>query len=604
MRRNSDPEARIRELNIPDRTLFEFAFQYVKSYRVLLVITTVLLISGSIINLLPELLIRKILDEDIVDKDQAGLFLSISYMVVIYIISYIIGFATSFLTTKIGQGTVFDLRKDMYHQLLNQDQSFFDKNQSGRINSKLTNDLDNLANFFSNGLIDILVAIVQLFAIISLMIFLDLYLALISFLMIPMMFGITFFYKGPIRRISQRRRKTIANVTSNIAENISGVKVSKTFAREKQNKLEFERINKENMNVSVRAVSIFALLMPMIGLITAIGTASILLFSGYQYAVLNNEKYTVGLVATFMAYLSRFLGPVFTLSMFYSIYQTALASLERIYGFINEPIQIVDKENAVDLRVKSGNIVFKSINFSYDQITPIFNNLSVDIKGGSVVALVGTTGAGKSSLIKLINRFYELDNGSIEIDNQNITDVSLNSLRGSIGLVPQSPTLFNTSILDNIKYGSPSSTLDEVIEVTKMIGIHDFIDSLPDKYNFKVSEGGNNLSMGQRQLLSFARALIKNPQILIFDEATSSLDVISEIKIQKAMEKLIVNRTVIIIAHRLSTVRNADRIFVMENGRIIQDGKHHDLVRIKGKYQELYLKQFLPEKSVLLSKKN
>lgn len=598
MRMSIDPDALKRELDIPDRQLFRFAFQYLKNYKAMVILSTVLLVSGSIINLLPELLIRKIIDEDIVNSDINGLFLSVITMAIIYLISYVIRFANSVLSTRTGQGTVYDLREEMFDHLLYQSQSYFDKQHSGRINSKLTNDLDTLAGFFSNGLLDILVALVQLVAIVSLMLFLDLKLALISFAMIPMLIGITLFYKGPIRRISQRRRKTIANVTSSIAENISGAATSKTFAREKLNKKEFERINRENLKVNVRATQIFGLLIPMIGVITAIATASILMFSGYRYAVLGDTNYTVGLVATFMAYLSRFLGPVFTISMFYSTYQSALASLERIYGFLQDPIEIVDAEDAKDLVVSNADIEIQNMHFSYDNKVAIFQDMNILIKGQSVIALVGSTGAGKSSFIKLLNRFYEVDAGSILIDGQDLRDITLHSLRSSIGLVPQTPTLFNTTILDNISYGSDKS-IEEIIEVGKLIGIHDFINSLPDKYETRVTEGGKNLSMGQRQLISFARALVKNPKILILDEASSSLDVISEIRVQKALEKLIAGRTVIIIAHRLSTIRKADRILVLEKGKIIQDGDHKTLVRTKGKYQELYMKQFISDKLLI-----
>ncbi|MDH5647843.1 MAG: ABC transporter ATP-binding protein/permease, partial [Candidatus Heimdallarchaeota archaeon] len=516
---------------VSDKNLFLFAIRYMRNYRLLVTLSILFVIIGTILNLIPELLIRKIIDIDIKNKDIEGLLLSVLLMVLIYIISWLINFLDSFTTTKIGQSTIKDLRNDMFIKMVNQSQSFYDKEQSGSINSKMTNDLNTLAGFFSSGLVDIITSFLQLIGIFTIMLILDTALSIISMLVVPLLLAVTFGLKGPIRKISQIRRKTIAKVTTNLAENISGVKESKNFAREKVNQKEFEKVNKENFDAAIKATSLFALLFPLIGIITALGTAAVLYYSGYQASVENNPKYTVGLIATFMAYLVRFFGPVFTISSFYSVYQSALASLERVYLFMNEDIIIANQEVTTEFKNVNAELLIKNVYFSYNENIPIFEDLSLNIPGKSTVALVGHTGAGKSSIIKLIARFYDINSGSITIDGINIQNTSLTELRESIGIVPQKPILFNTSIRDNIKYGKLSATDDEIIEICKLLGLHEFIMTLPENYDTVVSEGGKRLSQGQRQLVTFARALIKNPPIIILDEATSSLDPISEIRI-------------------------------------------------------------------------
>lgn len=584
-----------REYVVSDRDLFIFALQYLKPYKLLIGASFVFIVVSSILALMPELLIRKIIDQDIATGSVSGLAESVLLMMLVYFASWIFSFGFTYTTSKLGQTTVYDLRMDMYDRLLNQSQSFFDTNQSGKINSKLTNDLETLSGFLGSGLVDIMATIIQLVGIVVIMLALNTTLAVISFAIIPLLILVTVFIRGPVRAASRRTRKTIAQVTDNLSENISGVKTTKTFAREKANKQEFSKVNKENFDASMTATKISAIIFPLVGIISAFGTALILGYAGYQTAIAGSNVYTVGLVATFMAYLTRFFRPVFRLSMFYATFQSALASLERVHVFIKEDIKIQQSTDAQPLTLNGGSIKFKSVDFSYDtteDAEPLFTNLDVEIKGGAVTALVGETGAGKSTFVKLIPRFYDINAGSLVIDGQNVSELTLDSLRQQVGVVPQVTHLFNTTIMENIRYGTPDATEEEVHRVADIVGLHSYISDLPDGYETVVREEANRLSQGQKQLVSFARALLKNPPILILDEATSSLDVISEIRVQEALEKVIENRTVIAIAHRLSTIRNADRILVLELGKIIQDGTHTELVRTKGKYQDLYLKQF------------
>jgi ABC-type multidrug transport system fused ATPase/permease subunit len=604
MRRNLDSDDKKREKLVSDRELLRFSLGYLLKYKKWLYLTTSLLVLSTLLSLIPDLLIRQIIDVNIAQRQYTGLIITVSAMIGIHIISWIFTFIDNYYITKLGQTTIYDMRTDMFDRLVNQSQEYYDKNQSGRINSVLTNDLDTLGGFLGGALVSIISAILQLVSIIIIMLILDVPLALISFSMIPAFIILAWFIRNPVRKISQLRRKTIAAVTSNLAENISGAKVSKTFAREKLNKKEFENVNRENFKASMKAVSIFALIFPLVGIISAFGTMAILWYSGYQVAINNNPNYTTGLVATFMSYLTRFFGPVFILSMFYSNFQSALAALERVYLFLNEEIPIQNEKEAREFTPKEGHIEFNNVDFYYNEENIIFEDLSVEISGGSVVALVGATGAGKSTFIKLLNRSYDIKGGSLKIDGQELKSVTLSSLRAEIGVVPQEPRLFNTSIFENIRYGNVSSTLEDVIEICKTVGIHDYINRLPEGYITKVNEGGSRLSKGQRQLVSFARVLLKNPKILILDEATSSLDVVSEIAVQEVLETVLKGRTAIIVAHRLSTIRKADRILVLEKGKIIQEGNHHELVRTKGKYQDLYLKQFFTNRDGIEAKIN
>lgn len=589
MGRQSEREKR--EKKISDKDLLRFALSYIKPHKRGVTISIILVIISSFIGLLPELMIKQIIDENIPNNDKQGLFISVSLMVLIYLASWGIGFVYAYLIVRIGQTTIFTLRNDMYEKLLLQSQKYYDNNQSGRINSKLTNDVDTLSSFLSSSLVSLVASIFQLSGILLIMFYFDITLSLISLAVVPLLFLLAYFIRVPIRNISMKRRKTISDVTTNLAENISGAQVSKSFAREKVNLEEFTAANKENYEASIQATSLFAIITPAIGLISALGTMLILGYAGYQNAVVGSNQYSPGTIAVFMAYLSRFFGPIITLSMFYSVFQSALASLERVYLFLHEEVTIEEIETAEELKIGKGSIRFRNVDFAYNKNLPIFQNLNVTIKGGKTLALVGTTGAGKSSFVKLISRVYDIQNGSIEIDDQNVSKLSLQSVRNSIGLVPQEPRLFNTTILENLRYGNPEISNFDLKQKMSEIGFDEIIKSLPKGYDTIVNEGGKRLSRGQRQLIAFGRALIKDPDILILDEATSNLDPIGELRIQKALNNILPNRTAIIIAHRLSTIRNADRIIVLENGQIIQDGNHQSLVFEKGKYQEMYLKQ-------------
>ncbi len=586
MRGRFTDDRRTGEVALSDMELLKFRLGYVKQYKAFVFLALATVIAGTIINLLPELYLRVIFDEDLPQGNIGNLILHGGLMIGLYLISWLISFLNSYLVSYIGENSTYNMRHDMFRKMTHQSQAFFDKNKSGQINSRITNDVETLSNFLGSSFVDIISAILQLVGIIAIMVYLDVELGLISLSIIPLMVLLALFIRGPIRRISQKSRSSVAEVTTTMAENLSGAKVSKAFAREKVNQQEFDKINRKNFEINMKATSLFALIQPLFVTISALSTVILMSYTGWQV-----EKYSVGTITTFNAYLSRFFFPVIILTAFYSTYQSALASLERIYVFLKTPIKVTEAKNAVPLTVEEGTIAYESVRFAYDNGVPLFEGLSVTIKGKSTTAVVGATGAGKSTFVKLLARFYDPTSGKITIDGQDIKTVSFKSLREHVGLVPQTPFLFKGTILHNLTYGTESVPLEKIEKVVKMLGLDRLINKLPNGYMTEISEGGASLSMGQRQLIAFARLLIHDPEILILDEATSSLDSISEVKVQRALEHVISNRTAIIIAHRLSTIRNADRILVFQNGRIVEDGTHEELLENGQVYRELYLRQ-------------
>ncbi len=583
----SSQDKRSMEIDVSDLDLLKFSLIYVRKhlYQVILTVTVVILSTG--ISLLPELYLKRIFDVDLKTGDISALWKDGATMVILYFAAWLLSFSNAYLVASVGQGATFDMRMDMYRKLMNQSMDYFEKNKSGQINSRITNDVETLSNFLGSSFSDIISAFLQLLGIMAIMVYLDVKLGLISLSIVPIMILIAIAIRKPIRKVSQSRRKSVADVTSSIAESISGAKVSKAFAKEKETVKEFNQVNKKNLEVQMKATSLFALIQPLFSLVASFSTVILMVYTGQ-----NPQDYSVGTVVTFNAYLGRFFFPIIILTTFYSSYQSALASLERIYSFLNHPISVTEKDNATELNIDKGDVIFDHVSFGYTTDNLIFNNLSVFLGGKKTTAIVGPTGAGKSTFIKLLSRFYDPINGRILIDGQNIKEVSFKSLRERIGVIPQTPYLFSGSIFENITYGTDNIDEERVEEIVRILGLNRMIENLPEGIHTELMEGGASISMGQRQLVAFARVLIHDPDILILDEATSSLDSISELKLQKALEKVSEGRTVIVIAHRLSTIRNADQILVMDAGEIVEKGTHDELIQKNGLYRQLYERNY------------
>jgi len=390
------------------------------------------------------------------------------------------------------------------------------------------------------------------------------------------------------------QRTRISKVTSKLQESISGIREIQSFKRERDTIEEFSNVNLENFQANLQATKVWGSFFPTIQFIQALGSGIVILYGGWLAfnGMLGSMEDAVGTLITFVMYVGMFFGPIFDLTNFYNTVQSALAAAERIFEMLDVEPEIKDSEDAVEIPSIKGDIEFRNVVFGYDPEHPVLHNVSFHVKPKETIALVGPTGAGKSTIVKMLCRFYDPQSGQILIDGYDIKKVKQKSLRRRMGIVLQETFLFSGTIMDNIKYGKIDATDEEAITAAKLVGAHQFIEKLPDGYNTRIGERGAGLSVGQKQLISFARALLRNPAILILDEATSSIDPYTDLLIRKAMKVLLRDRTSIIIAHRLSTVRDADRILVIDDGRIVEEGSHEELIKKGGLYSHLYEMQF------------
>ena len=409
--------------------------------------------------------------------------------------------------------------------------------------------------------------------------------------MIPILLVGTILLGERVREAYRLTRKKISGVTANLAESISGMRVVQSFSREMANAQQFDRVNVENLQANIQAARVSALFFPVVDVLGSVGMCLVLWFGGTSVM---NGSLTLGVLVAFMAYVTRFFMPIREISMLYNNVQSALAATERITEILDARSEVEEAKDAVELPKIRGEIKFNDVSFGYDPENSVLDDIELEIRENQRIALVGPTGAGKTSLASLVARFYDPQKGSITVDGYDVRRVTLKSLRSQMGIVLQDPLLFSGTIRENIAYGRPETSEQKIVEAAKAVGAHDFIMNFAQGYDTVVGERGIRLSMGQRQLVSFARALLADPRILILDEATSSVDAYTELLIQNALKKLLEKRTTLIIAHRLSTVRSADRIVVVDNGRIVDMGSHEELMRREGLYRKLYEMQLKP----------
>jgi ABC-type multidrug transport system fused ATPase/permease subunit len=434
-----------------------------------------------------------------------------------------------------------------------------------------------------------------LVGIVIMMLILNAQLAMVTFTVIPILLIGTILLGEKVREAYRLTRKKISGVTANLAESISGMRVVQSFSREMANAQQFDRVNVENLQANIQAARVSALFFPIVDVLGSIGTCLVIWFGG---TLVMGDALTLGVLAAFMAYVTRFFMPIREISMLYNNVQSALAATERITEILDAESEVEEAEDAIELPRVKGEIKFNDVSFGYAPDNFVLNNIDLEIKENQRIALVGPTGAGKTSLASLVARFYDPQKGNITIDGYDVRKVTLKSLRSQMGIVLQDPLLFSGTIRENITYGRPDATEPEIVEAAKAVGAHDFVMNFAQGYDTVVGERGIRLSMGQRQLISFARALLADPRVLILDEATSSVDAYTELLIQNALKKLLEKRTTLIIAHRLSTVRSADRIIVVDNGRIVDTGTHEELMRREGLYRKLFEMQFKPIEAV------
>ena len=566
-------------------------FTYVRPYKGQLALALFLMLSSSALTMLFPTFIMKIMDEYIPAGNIHAIVQITIITVVIILYSCICIRWKIRITSRIGQEIVHQLRSDIFCHLQELPFSYYDERPHGKIQVRVVNYVNSLSDLLSNGIINTITDMCNLIFILIFMLTLHVRLTLICLCGLPILAAVIIAVKKKQRSAWQIQSNKQSNLTAYIAESINGIRVTQSFVRENENTSIFNRLSGNYRDAWMRAVKYNFLMWPCIDSISTVTTAIIYVvgiswISGELYGV------TVGVLIAFSSYISRFWEPINTLASFYNSLLTAIAYLERIFETIDEPVNVKDAPDAVPMPPIKGEVSFQNVCFSYEDGVQILNNVNFTAKPGDTYAIVGPTGAGKSTIVNLISRFYNVDSGTITIDGTDISKVTLSSLRKQMGIMMQDSFIFSGTIMDNIRYGNLNATDEEVIAAAKTVCAHDFIMDMEDGYQTQVNERGSRLSAGQRQLISFARALLENPAILILDEATSSIDTETELLLQKGLNKLLEGRTSFIIAHRLSTIKNANCIMYVDKGNILEKGTHEELLAKHGEYYKLFMSQY------------
>ena len=581
--------------NLFDVKLFKRLLEYVLVYKTVFVFVAISAILISIFSTLTPYLIKVAVDDYLaLGKYQDFIYLII-FMLFNLLLTVLFMFLFSYYANLLGQKVIYDVRVQLFKHILDFKMSYFDKSSVGRLVTRAVNDMETIASIFSQGLFMIAADLMQMSLVIVVMLFLSWQLSLTVFIILPFILFATRKFQKSMKIAFNEVRSEVANLNSFVQERITGMKIVQLFNREKIEYDNFVQINEKHKKAWLKTVWYNSIFFPIAELSTSITIGLIVWFGGLN-AVLENSSVTLGTIFLFIQLSQMLFRPLRQIADKFNTLQMGMVAANRIFKIIDTTSNISDF-GTKNKDLINGKIVFKDVSFSYIENEKVIKNLSFKINNGEKIAIVGSTGSGKTTIVNLISRFYEVQNGSIFIGNHNIKDYKLQSLRSRVALVLQDVFLFADTILNNITLWDSSISFDRVVNAAKKIGIHDFILSLPDGYNYNVKERGVMLSQGQRQLISFLRAYIKNPSILILDEATSSIDSNSEELIQNATEKITENKTSIIIAHRLSTILNSDRIFVMSQGMLVEQGTHTELVAKKnGYYKGLYEIQFRKEK--------
>lgn len=568
---------------------------YLQPYRWKMLVALLLTISQSGLTLLSPYLIKIAIDQYITPKHIDGLMTIGIQIGVSFLFLFIVSAGQQYLISWVGQRVLATLRNDLFCHLQRIHLGYHDKHIVGVTVSRVINDVAEINELLSQGVITLIGDLLVLIGIIIVMFSMSPQLALLTFIVLPLMFLATWLFSRYARLAFRDTRTKVAAVVGDLAEDINGMRAIQAFTQEKASQDRFSEINKENRKAYIKAMSLSFIFLPSIEFLGMLSTVIVLLFGG-QFVL--KGQVTLGVMVAFLSYVSRFFQPVQELSRMYTTFQSAVAGGEQVLQLLDTALEIKDAKRSIDLAIVKGKVEFKNVSFQYNNDAPfVLNDINLIIQPGQTVAIVGPTGAGKTTIANLIVRFYEVSQGSITIEDTDICQVTQNSLRRQVRVISQDPFLFSRTIKENICYGVPDASDQAIIEAAKKANADEFIRSLPEGYDTKILEGGVNISYGQRQLIGIARAFLTDPRILIMDEATANIDTVTEILIQKALTNLLKGRTAIIIAHRLSTVRNADCIYVLDQGKIIDQGNHNKLIREKGLYFDLYERQFMDGKS-------
>ena len=575
-----------------DRILLKRLASYIFRYKKNLVLVIISLLFTAAVGVIYPALLATAINNIYPTLNMTEIEIVIAAYFALYAFNYYANNRRTYLMQMVGQNAIYDVRKDAFDKLQNLSPSYFSKRETGRVMSYITNDVDALSDFVTFQLPQVLAGIATIVLVFPVMFFFNSRLALASLVVIPPLVILTLAFQGKIQESFVETRKKIAVVTAKLQEGISGVRVTQSFVEEDRVNENFDSVNVENLRANLRANRLTSIFNALVQVIEACGIAFVIWYGSGEII---NGLLSVGVLVAFLFYLNSFFNPIIQLTTFYNSYQSAVTGFDRVLQVLETPVEVREPEESQ--RVPSGEslgeIEFQNVSFGYDPSVPVLKNISLKIDSNEVVAIVGQTGAGKSSLVSLILRFYDPQKGSVLIDGVDVREMKFNEYRSKISIVPQDPFLFQATIVDNIRYGRQDAADDEVIEVARKVGLDEFVRRFPEGYRTMINEAATNLSMGQKQMICFARALLRNPKILILDEATSGVDPVAEVQLQKALALLLKKRTAIIIAHRLSTIRLADRIIVLQGGEIVEEGPFDKLLeRRDGIFANMYAMQF------------
>lgn len=566
---------------------------YLRPHRWKMLAAFVLTLLQSGLTLVSPYLTKIAIDQYIIPRNFQGLIGIALLIAGAFIALYVVSAAQGYLLSWVGQRVLATLRSQLFGHLQRLQVGYHDRRIVGVTVSRLINDVAEINELLSQGVITLLGDLIVLVGIIVIMISMSPRLALLTFTVLPLMFIATWLFSRQAREAFRDTRSKVAAVVGDLAEDISGMRAIQAFTQEKAAQARFEQVNRENRNAYIKAMSLSFVFLPAIEFLGMLATVIVLWFGGHFVL---DEKVTLGVMVAFLSYVSRFFQPIQELSRMYTTFQSAMAGGEQVINLLDTPVEIVDQPDARELDHVTGEITLEHVTFRYQPDAPIvLYDIHLTFPAGKTTALVGPTGAGKTTIANLIARFYEVTEGAVLIDGIDIRAISQDSLRKQVRVISQDPFLFSRSIAENIRYGAPDASDDQVETAAREANAHEFISKLPEGYQTRIMEGGVNVSQGQRQLLSIARALLTDPRVLILDEATANIDTVTEALIQDALARLLKGRTAIVIAHRLSTVRNADWVYVLDQGRVVEQGNHNELIALQGLYASLYERQFMDE---------
>ena len=591
MRGGPGRPGKIEKARNPRRALARLTM-YLKPFTGLLAVVFALIMASTVLALAGPYLMGKAIDDFIAVKKVAGLATIALWMLGIYLLGNLCNAASGWIMASVSQRALKGVRHELFGHLQSLSLKFFDTNTAGELMSRLTNDIDAINQAVSQNVVSLVASVLSMAGILTAMFLMDVWLTLAALAVVPLMFWFTNFVARYTRKGFRELQKHLGEMTSVTEEAISGQRVIKAFRRNDSVIEAFRSSNQEVYKAAIYANTYALLLMP---LSNQLGNLFVITIAGLGGYLALKGLVTIGTIAAFISYGRAFVNPLQQLANIYNAIQAALAGAERVFEVIDTAPEVDDAPDSVPLEKVQGHVTFKNVKFSYSPDKPIIKDMTLEAKPGEIVALVGPTGAGKTTIVNLLTRFYEIDAGQISIDGSDIRQIKKDDLRRQLGLVLQDTFLFSASVMDNIRYGRLEATDEEVVEAAKMADADHFIHKLPQGYETMLSERASNLSQGQRQMLAIARAILAAPSILILDEATSSVDTRTEVRIQNALLRLMKGRTSFVIAHRLSTIRDADKLLVIRDGEIVEQGTHQQLLDQGGFYQHLYLSQFKGE---------